>query len=332
MYRITTRITVAVAASASIACVLAVAASEAVAQATGAAAARSADDRPPTDIAGLKSLEQNIRKAIEKVKPSVVAVSGGTGVVVSEDGLVLTVAHVGVRAGRIVTITFPDGRRVRGKTLGNDHGVDAGMVQIEEPGPWPHVELGISRDLRVGQWCLTLGYPVSFEHGKPPSVRIGRVLRVAQSLIITDCAIMGGDSGGPLIDLEGKVVAIGSRCEDRITTNVHVPIDRYRDVWDRLVKGEDFNSRHPNLAFLGVGPDANGNTARIGSIIPNSAAEKAGLRAGDVIVKFDGDEVTSYEDLPTLIRKRKPGDQVAIEIRRGDETVQIKATLGRRAG
>ena len=329
MYRISTRIASALAVLAAIVSPVALAASEAAAQ-TSVAPQPPAGETLPTNIAGLKSLEQRIQKAIDKVIPCVVGVSGGTGVVVSEDGLVLTVAHVGVHAGRQVAITFPDGRRVRGKTLGNDEGVDAGMVKITEPGPWPHAELGASRDLRTGQWCLTLGYPVSFDHGKPPSVRIGRVLRVAPSLIITDCAIMGGDSGGPLIDLEGKVVAIGSRCEDRITTNVHVPIDRYRDSWERLVKGEDFNSQDGDAAFLGVSPDGSEDVARIGSIIPGSAAEKAGIRVGDVIVKIDGDEIKRYEDLPALIQQRKPGDEVRIEIRRGDEAVQLKATLGKR--
>ena len=71
-------------------------------------------------------------------------------------------------------------------------------------------------------------------------------------MIFADCKIMGGDSGGPLFDLEGRVIGIGSRCDDDVLLNINVPIDSYRKHWDRLVGGEDFNSRSPRLAFLGV--------------------------------------------------------------------------------
>ena len=115
--------------------------------------------------------------------------------VVSKEGLVLTVAHVGQRAGRSVFVIFPDGRRHRAITLGNDRGADAGMVKITDPGPWPSAEIGTSADLKPGQWCLTLGYPITFDLGRPPIVRIGRVLTTWKTEMVTDCTIMGGDSG-----------------------------------------------------------------------------------------------------------------------------------------
>jgi serine protease Do len=294
--------------------------------------AKVADSTAPASIADLKDMERQIRATLDKVTPSVVAVSGGSGVVVSEDGIVLTVAHVVGRAGREVTITFPDGRVVKGKTLGNDRGVDAGLVKITDEGSWPHAEMGKSAGLRAGQWCLTLGYPVSFERGKAPVVRIGRVLENQPSMIVTDGTIMGGDSGGPLIDLEGRVIGIGSRCDNTVTTNIHIPIDRYHDNWDRLVNGEDFNSLLSNVAFLGVAPDESSDDARIGRVIPGSAAEKAGIQVGDLILKLDGHELKEYAELPALIRSREPGDEVEIEVRRGEETLKIEATLGRFGG
>jgi len=294
---------------------------------------QAGDNGPPTSTADLKALERKIRAAVERVAPSVVAISGGgSGVVVSEDGYVLTVAHLGVQAGRSITLTFPDGKRVKGKTLGNDHGVDAGMIKITQKGPWPHAELGKSGDLKAGQWCLTLGYAVSFEQGKPPALRIGRVLRNEEAIIVTDGTIMGGDSGGPLFDLQGKIIGIGSRCDDTITTNLYVPIDRFHDHWDRLAKGEDFNSRARNVAFLGVGPDEDADELRIGRVVPGSAAEKAGIKVGDVILRFDGSRLDEYAELPPLVGERKPGDEVEIEVRRGEKTFKVKATLGRRDG
>jgi serine protease Do len=296
------------------------------------AAARSVGRDSPTNVADLKALEQRIQRAWQKVAPAVVSVSGGTGVVVSEDGYVVTVAHVAVRADRDVTVTFPDGRRARAKTLGNDRGVDAGLIKITDEGPWPHAQLGNSKDLQNGQWCLALGYPVSFESGKPPVLRVGRILRQGSVMIATDCAIMGGDSGGPLVDLEGKIVGVGTRCDDKLTANYHIPIDLFHEGWKRLVAGEDFDSRVASVAFLGIAPDETAENARIGRVVPGSAAEKAGLRQGDVIVKFNATELARYRDLPPLVRKKKPGDRVTIEIRRGDQTLSVTATLGGHSG
>jgi serine protease Do len=297
-----------------------------------AAATAVATAQTPTSLSNLKALERQIRATVDRVSPAVVGVSGGSGVVVSEDGYVLTVAHVGVRAGRDVTIEFPDGRQVKGKTLGNDRGTDAGLVKITGDGPWPYAEMGRSEDLKAGQWCVTLGYPISFERGKPPIVRVGRVLRNRSPMIVTDCPIMGGDSGGPLLDLQGRVIGIGSRCDNTLTVNMNVPIDRFRDHWDLLVQGEDFDSRFANVAFLGVGPDESTDEARIGYIISETAAEKAGIKVGDTVLKIDGNELSSYDDLPPLIWRRKPGDEVEIEVRRGDQTMKIKATLGQHPG
>ncbi len=283
----------------------------------------------PKGIADLKALESRIQKVVAKVTPSVVAVAGGSGVVVSSDGYVLTVAHVGERAGRPVDVVFADGRRARAVTLGNDRGVDAGMLKLTGGGPWPSAEMGTSGDLQSGQWCLTLGYPVTFEHGKSPAVRIGRVLANRKTEIITDCTIMGGDSGAPLLNLDGKVIGIGTKCDDfSLVYNIHVPIDRFRDEWSTLVQGKDFDSRGPRPAMLGIFASVGAADARIGEIVPGSGAEKAGLKAGDVILKFAGREVHRYEEIPPLVQTRKPGDQVEVEFRRGAGTFKLQVTLG----
>jgi serine protease Do len=299
--------------------------------------AQSATETPPATGASasaavdLKAVQQQAQATIQRVLPAVVSVGPGSGVVISEDGYVLTVAHVGTRAGRRISITFPDGRRVRGRTLGNDNGVDAGLVKIEDEGPWPYVPMGRSSDLQAGQWCLAMGYPVSFERGKPAAVRIGRVLRNLPGMVVTDCTIMGGDSGGPLFDLDGNVIAVSSRCDMRLTTNIHVPVDCYHDTWARLVAGEDFDSLAINVAFLGIAQEQASEEARIGEVFAGTGAQRAGLRPGDMILRFDGVELSRYADLPPLIEKKKPGDEVEIEIRRGDETLTVTATLGERS-
>ena len=307
-----------------------------VSTAAGRAAVESppaaAQPNPATDVAlDLRAVESKAQEIYRRAMPAVVSVSGGSGVVVSADGYVLTVAHVGVRSGRRVTITFPDGTAVRGRTLGNDRGeVDAGLIKIDGDGPFPFVPMGRSADLQRGTWCLAVGYPVRFERGKPPALRIGRVLQSQPHAIITDCTIMGGDSGGPLLDLEGNLIGISSRCDDRLTTNIHVAIDCYRANWERLVAGEDFASTPWSVAYLGVDRVEDSSEPRIGWIYDGSGAAQAGLQVGDLLLKFDGTTLSQYDQLPPLIERRRPGDEVEIEVRRGDDQLTLKAKLGAR--
>jgi serine protease Do len=298
----------------------------------GAALATSSGSETVVDGGlDLRSLEVQLKKTLEKVMPSVVAISGGgSGVVVSEDGYVLTVAHVGMQAGRRVRVTFPDGRQAMGTTLGNDAGVDAGLIKLNQKGPYPYAPMGASAGVEPGRWCVALGYPLSFDRGKNPAVRIGRVLGNNSDTLVTDCTIMGGDSGGPLFDLDGNVIGVSSRCDTRLTVNIHVPVDCYLDTWERLTAGEDFNSLSRNIAYLGVGPQQGVEEPRIGQVFPDTGAARAGLQVGDVLVKFDGEELSRYSDLPPLIQRRKPGDEVEIVVRRGEQILTLKARLSDR--
>jgi serine protease Do len=277
------------------------------------------------NIAEVKALEKRIQKVVKAVSPSVVAIGGGgSGVVVSSDGYVLCVAHVGRRTGRNITFTFPDGRKVKGVTLGNCRDLDAGLMKITDPGPWPFVDLGRTGSLKIGQWCLALSYPATYERGKAPVVRMGRVFRIAPAIVETDCKIMGGDSGGPLFDLDGNVIGISSTCDDSLLHNRHVPIDCFHKYWDRLAKGEDFNSRNV-LALLDLNPDVQSNEPRLGRIVPDSAADRAGLKAGDMILKFDGKPVRVFADLEPLALRHQPGCtcNIEIEVRREEQVLNL---------
>jgi serine protease Do len=195
----------------------------------------------PKSLSELRALEAKIQETLKKILPATVGVGGGgSGVVVSKDGLIVSVAHVTQKAGREVIITFPDGKRAKAKTLGNYKTADASLLKLVDKGPWAHVEMGKSTEVKPGQWCLAVGYPVSFGRGVKPPVRIGRVLRQSGDSVITDCPIMGGDSGGPLFDLDGKVIGCNSRVSGSMLGNVHVTIDTYHTNWKKLVAGEDW--------------------------------------------------------------------------------------------
>lgn len=286
--------------------------------------------KAPESIADLEKLEKQVQKVIEKCQASTVKVAGGSGVVIDASGTVLTVAHLARTAGRTLTVTFPDGRQVKGKTLGSNHDEDAALVQIIDEGDWPYVEMGDSEKLVIGQWCVSMGYPVSFEAGKAPNVRVGRVLHNYESTIMTDCVIMGGDSGGPIFDLDGKVIGISSRCDKLLIRNFHVPIGIFTRDWKRLMDKEVWNARGPGGPFLGVGPTQGTHRPLLGFVTPGSAADSAGMEEGDLILSFAGKDVGTYNQLTSFIRRQKAGDEVVIRWLRGNKGYEETVKIGKR--
>jgi serine protease Do len=286
----------------------------------------------PKSLAELKDLNDKVKALVAKVRPAVVQVSGGSGVVVSADGLVMSVAHVGSRAGRPVTFSFPDGRRARGITLGNDKMGDAGLMRITDKGKWPHVDMAKPEDIKLGEWCVALSYPISFDlQNRHPSVRLGRVYRHSALDIGTDCTIMGGDSGGPVFDMRGHVIGISSTCGNSVLENHHVPVDRFQRVWDRLLASEDLDELEPGHgAILGVTSDLNSDEARLGAVAPKGPAGKAGVKVGDVVTKFEGKAIHNFDELMAEIRQRKPGDKVEVEFQRGETVQKISVTLAKK--
>ncbi|RMF95811.1 MAG: PDZ domain-containing protein, partial [Planctomycetota bacterium] len=206
----------------------------------------------PQSIADLRAIEQQVDEVIKQVMPAVVGVrvgaSQGSAVIVSSDGFVLTAGHVVGKPNQDVTFIFPDGKTAKGKTLGMNTEVDAGMMKITSDPPeggWPHVEMGDSEHVPEGAWVVAMGHPLGYTKGRPPVVRLGRVLRNHDTVIRTDCPLVAGDSGGPVFDLEGKVVAINSRIAGSTSMNYHVPVNLFRNGWDRLAKGDVWSDALP---------------------------------------------------------------------------------------
>ena len=291
----------------------------------------AADVPSPASLAELKALNERVKALVAKVRSAVVQVSGGSGVVVSADGLVMSVAHVGGRAGRAVMFVFPDGRRARGITLGNDAVGDAGLMRITDRGDWPHVDVAKPEDIKLGEWCVALSYPISFDlQQRHPSVRLGRVYHHCPLDVSTDCAIMGGDSGGPLFDMQGRVIGISSTCGDSLLENRHISVDRFQRYWDRLLRSEDMDELEPGQgAVFGVESDPDVDEARLKEIAADGPAAKAGVKAGDVVIKFADKEIRTFRDLMAEVRLHKPGEKVEVELHRGEEILKISVTLGK---
>lgn len=295
----------------------------------------------PESVEDLRALQDQVKGVLKKVIPATVGLrvggASGSGVIL-KDGFVLTAGHVSGGADRPVTIILHDGTRIRGKTLGANRGIDSGMIKITDTrdykGELPYVDLGDSEELKSGQWCIAVGHPGGFQRGRSPVVRLGRIQQNSGSAIRTDCALVGGDSGGPLFDLNGKLIGIHSRIGPNIAFNIHVPANTYRDTWDRLAKSEVWGGRSffGNMPYMGVVGDRDADTCKIVEVKPRSPADKAGLKAGDIILMFDGKKLDRYSDLRPAIRKKKIGDRVPLVVLRDGKELSLRLVLGRRGG
>ena len=169
-----------------------------------AATLMSRSDAAEMTPASLKAVEAKVQAVVAKALPCTVALiskrtgAAGSGVVVSEDGLILTAGHVTRATGDELVVYFPDGKTAEATALGADYQKDSGMARIVDEGRYPFVELGESGTLEENQWCVALGHTAGYQADRTPPVRLGRILaeRVGD-FISTDCALTGGDSGGP---------------------------------------------------------------------------------------------------------------------------------------
>lgn len=289
----------------------------------------------PGSLDELLEIQRRVQDVLKRATPATVAVqvgaAMGTGIVVSEDGFVLCAGHVCGEADRRAMFIFPDGRRVWGKTLGINRGMDSSLLKITDEGPWPFVEMGHSTDLTPGTWAVAIGHPGGYQSDRSPVVRLGRVIEYDPIAIHTDCALASGDSGGPLLDLSGRVIGIHSRISARPTDNYHVPIDTYRKTWDRLEKGDVWGTElGSGGAWLGIqgGPSEEG--CRVANVFADSPAEKGGLEEGDVITRLGKRPIDNLRGLAAVLRREEPGSEITLTVLRGEETLDIIVVLGQR--
>lgn len=297
------------------------------------------------DIETLELRQAGLKSALARVTPSLVSVSdgfgAGSGVVVSGDGIILTASHV-VESHRRdiprIRVKFPDGSEYRAKLLGMYRTADAAMLKITEPyrkGPdFPHVELGNSGELERGEWCFALGHPGGFRQERPAPVRLGRVLSAGYRTVVSDCAIVLGDSGGPLFDLSGRLIGIHSMITEVIVENRHVAIDVFRRDGDQMEDGRQWgklNSRDDDLVgteFFGVGIRWRSFVPEINRIDRRSPAYQSGLRIGDVLTSINGQKFADALGLNTLMGLIETGQLIEVQYKRRGEVRTTKVMTG----
>ncbi len=266
----------------------------------------------------------------------------GSGFIVSSDGLILTNAHV-VRDARQVTVRLADRREFAAKVLGSDPSTDVAVLKVEAHG-LPTVVLGDPAGVEVGDWVLAIGAPFGFEQTATQGIvsAKGRSLPGESYVpfIQTDAAVNPGNSGGPLFDSAGRVVGINAQIYSRSGgfqgLAFAIPLDVALHVKDQIVahgrveharlgvSTQDLSA--PLASSFGLGsPDG----ALISSVFPGSAAEKAGLKAGDVITAIDGKPVHVAGDLSSRVGLARPGERMTLSVWRDKANTEVKVTLGR---
>jgi S1-C subfamily serine protease len=272
--------------------------------------------------------------------------STGTGFVIDTDGSILTNAHV-VQDAQTVTVRFKDGKEVRATLRGTDPSTDIALLKVDPDGldlrPLP---LGSARDVEVGDPTVAIGNPFGLDLTLTTGVISAKHRRIEapnrfqiDDVLQTDAAINPGNSGGPLIDAAGRVIGINSQIRTgsdgggNIGIGFAVPIDTAKRILPQLREHGSVERAYLGVTTVSVTPELNLRVDRgayVDQVVPRSPAHEAGIRPGDIIVRFDGREVRSNEDVTAQVEARKPGDRVTIEVVRGGRRTSLKVKLGER--
>ena len=274
-------------------------------------------------------------------------VSSGSGFIITSDGYILTNNHV-VEGATKLQVTLDGGEKFTAEVIGTDPMIDLALIKIDPKGKrLPTLAMGDSDSLKVGQWVMAIGNPFDLKQtvtvgvvsGKKRQNQIGTSVAALAPFIQTDAAINFGNSGGPLIDGQGRVIGINTaiqRGDMAEGIGFAIPINEARKAAEELKAGgsvkhgylgitmntSSINEKSQSYYKL---PDTNG--VIVADVTPDGPAAKAGLRPNDVIRKIDGNTVKDNQELLGMIASRKPGETVKLEILRGGETKKIDVKL-----
>lgn len=267
-------------------------------------------------------------------------VSGGSGFIISSDGYILTNRHVVDGADKI-TVTMKDRRELEAEIIGEDEASDVAVLKVDAKN-LPTLKVGSVNDLEIGEWVMAIGSPLSFENSVTKGIvsAKGRRIRGQQYIpyIQSDVPINRGNSGGPLINMAGEVVAINtlifSNTGGYMGISFSIPIDVAMNVADQLRENGVVKR-----GLLGVGIENVTQKmadymdmkiprgALVNQVSEDSAADKAGIEVGDVIIRFNNQDITTAETLPPIVGMVQPNTKVNIEVFRDGKIKRLSAEL-----
>jgi len=277
-----------------------------------------------------------------------IARAAGTGFIISKDGFILTNNHVVEDAIKIeVSLYLDDENTYSAKVIGRDALTDSALIQLtEKPStPLPEAKFGDSSQMQPGDWVMAIGNPFSLAHTvsvgvisatkRPFQVTDGR----SNEMLQTDAAINPGNSGGPLLNVRGEVIGMNTaiisngQSEGNIGIGFAVPINTVRDLLPQLREGKVIRGRIginvqavPREGFEDFGLKSRSG-AVVASVLPNSAAQKAGLEPGDVVVEYNGRAVPNRDELVKMVVATKPGTSVPVKIFRNRQEKTLTVTV-----
>ena len=268
----------------------------------------------------------------------------GSGFIVSQDGFIVTNAHV-VENAEEITVRLPDRREFKAKVVGADTRSDVAVIKVEGTG-LPVVKIGDTSKLRVGEWVIAIGSPFGFQNtvtagivsAKSRENLAGDPNLDAIPFIQTDVAVNPGNSGGPLLNMKGEVIGINSQIFSRTGSfagiSFSIPIDYAFNIADQIIKTGKVTRGRIGVSITTVTKDladslglAKAQGAAVGTVEDGSPAQKAGLEAGDVILKIDGRNVEGNADLSRTIRSMKPGSKATLNVWRSGKTRDVTLTI-----
>lgn len=278
------------------------------------------------------------------------AVTGtGSGVIISKDGYILTNSHViriGNNISKDVEVYLNDGKNIKGKVVWSDTAVDIAIVKVEGVNNLLAAELGDSDSLEVGQVAIAIGNPIdlAFQRSLSKGVISGLNRFIGQvdgggymvGLIQTDASINGGNSGGPLVDEQGKIIGINTvKLQTAEGMGFAIPINSIKPIIESVLKTGEYQPVALGATIMPVqtvqrmvNRSLGTNYGLfIGNIQQNSPAESAGLKKGDILLEIDGNKIVSNETLRALLYKYKPGDKAKLTILRNGKKVEIEITF-----
>jgi serine protease Do len=263
----------------------------------------------------------------------------GSGVIISQDGYVLTNNHV-VAGAKEVIITLADQKEYKGRLVGADPQTDVAVLKIDANESFPVSTMGNSDDLKVGDWVVAIGNPFGLDHTVTAGIvsAKGRVIGAGpyDNFIQTDASINPGNSGGPLLNMRGEVIGLntaiiaqGQGIGFAIPVNTIKPLIPQLETKGSVTRGflgVNIQSLTPALAKSLNLPDQKG--ALVADVSDNTPAAKAGIKRGDVIISFNGREVPDSQSLPAMVAATPVAQQATVTVIRNGEKLQLPVTIG----